>query len=119
MEHEVFNEAFRNRTKNFSVLTFKLLDQLPATISTRVIAFQLGKSASSVGANFRAFCRGRSAKERYAKICITVEEADETLYWLENIRDAKYDNSDALKFLLSESLEILKVVATIKSKYEK
>ena len=119
MDSDEFNEIFRERTKNFSVRTFKFLDHLPPTISTRVIAFQLGKSASSVGSNFRAFCRGRSAKERYAKICIVVEEADETLYWLENIRDAQYDKSKTLEELLSEALEILKVVATIKSKYER
>jgi four helix bundle protein len=119
MGNDEFNEIFRERTKDFSVRIFKFLDQLPPTISTRVIAFQLGKSASSVGANFRAFCRGRSTKERFAKICIVVEEADETLYWLENIRDAQYDNSETLKELLAEALEILKIVATIKSRYEK
>ena len=119
MDNKDFNEQFRQRTHAFSVKVFLFLDRLRQTPSTRVIVFQLAKAASSVGANFRAFCRGRSGKERYAKICIVVEEADESLYWLENIRDCRYDTSEELKYLLSESLEILKVTATIKSSYEK
>ena len=117
MEHEHFNEIFRDRTKAFTIQVFKLLDCLPSSISMRVIAFQLGKSASSIGANFRAFCRGRSSKERYAKICIVVEEADETHYWLECLQGTLDKQPDSLAPLHAESLEILKVVASIKSRY--
>lgn len=118
MDNATFNEHFRNRTKVFGVQVFLLLDRLPQTTATRIIAFQLGKAASSVGANFRAFCRGRSERERKAKICIVVEEADEAQYWLEILRDCHYDQSPALQDLLVECLEIIKITASIKSKYD-
>jgi len=80
MSNEEFNEKFRQRTKAFAVRVLKFIEKLPLTAVTRTIIFQLGKSVTSVGANYRAFCRGRSKKELYAKICIVVEEADETVF---------------------------------------
>ena len=118
MKHEEFNEGFRQRTKKFAVEVINYCDRLPSTPSVRVIQYQLCKSSTSVGANFRAFCRGRSKNEKYAKICIVVEEADESLYWLELILDAGKDTSEKLTWLTEESLEILKVVAKIKSGFE-
>lgn len=52
-----------------------------------VIRKQIFRSAGSVAANYRAMCRARSDKEKYAKICIVVEEADETVFWLEVIQE--------------------------------
>lgn len=115
MTNTEFNEGFRRRTKKFSVDIIHLCEGLPASRVNAVIIYQLCKAATSVGANFRAFCQGRSAKEKYAKICIVVEEADETLYWLEIIHDSGKDSSAHLKHLLQESLEIVKITAKIKS----
>ena len=67
-----------------------------------------------MGANFRAFCRGRSKNERFAKICIVVEEADESEYWLELFAETKYGDQVQLAYLISECNEILKVTASIK-----
>ncbi|MEJ7663613.1 MAG: four helix bundle protein [Hymenobacter sp.] len=61
---------------------------LPHTDEARVIGRQLLRSATSVGANYRAACRGRSRAEYFAKLCICIEEADETLYWLELLMEA-------------------------------
>lgn len=114
MTNKDFNELFRKRTMTFVVNVLKFIDTVQINNSTRVMIYQLSKSASSVGANYRAFCRGRSKNERFAKICIVVEETDETLYWLELF--ARTDNGD--KILLSgitnENIEILKVTASIK-----
>ena len=63
-------------------------DSLKANKASSVITYQLVKSATSTGANYRAACRARSKKEFFSKICIVVEEADESEYWLEIIRDA-------------------------------
>ncbi len=115
MTHEEFNEGFRNRTKAFAVRVLKLSERLPQNPGTRVVVFQICKSATSTGANFRAFCRGSSQNEKFAKICIVVEEIDETVYWLEIIEDAKYDESPELAALLQEGIEILKVCAKIKT----
>ena len=81
MTHAEFNEKFRKRTLDFAVRAIKFLETLPGGKTADVISFQLSKSSTSVGANFRAFCRGRSRAEKFSKICIIVEEADETEYW--------------------------------------
>ena len=47
-----FKTQLERRTKEFAVTAFKYLDALPKKVSTRVIAYQLGKSASSIGANY-------------------------------------------------------------------
>jgi four helix bundle protein len=116
MSNEEFNEQFRNRTKAFAKDIIRYCDQLPASLTARVIIFQLCKAATSVGANFRAFCRGRSRNERYSKICIVVEEADESVYWLELIAETGKDQTAELHRLIGEGTEILKIVVTIKTR---
>jgi four helix bundle protein len=113
-----FNEKFRKRTFQFALSILKYL-QHKKKILPYVVQDQLSKSATSIGANFRAFCRGRSAKERYAKICITVEEACETMYWIELIKEGEFDISSELEFFAKESDEITRVVSSIKKSYER
>jgi len=114
MRNEEFNELFRRRTKRFAVEILRFLEIIPFNSATRIVTYQLGKSGTSVGANFRAFCRGRSKNERFAKSCIVVEEADETLYWLEICTETSYGNTETLTKLSQECLEILKVTGSIK-----
>jgi four helix bundle protein len=114
MTNEEFNELFRKRTMKFAIDVLAFIATLPVNVGTRIISYQLGKSSTSVGANFRAFCRGRSKNERFSKICIVVEESDESMYWLELIEQAKYSEGEILEKLLAESLEILKITATMK-----
>jgi len=118
MTNQEFNEAFRLRTRAFAVKIFQFLEKLPPSISSRNIGYQLSRSASSVGANFRAFCRGRSGKERFSKICIVMEEADESEYWLQILQDLKSGNQNELKLLLKEIDEIIRIVSTIKQKFK-
>ena len=115
MTNEEFNTNFRDRTKRYAVRVLKFIDDLPFSTSTKIISYQLGKSASSVGANFRAFCRGRSKNEKFSKICIVVEEADECEYWLEILQDLGIGNKVELEELLSETLEIIKICQKIKT----
>ncbi|MFZ1677816.1 MAG: four helix bundle protein [Saprospiraceae bacterium] len=114
MTNKDFNEMFRKRTKVFAMNVIKFLEPIPYNSATRVISFQLCKAATSVGANFRAFCRGRSRNERFSKICIVVEEADETQYWLELFFETDYGNKDDIDILISEATEIVKITTTIK-----
>ena len=111
-----FNEKLRGRTRDFSVRVIQFLDNLPFNTATKTLSNQLCRSATSVGANFRAFCRSRSKNELYAKICIVVEEADETVYWLELFDSTNYGDKSELKWLSGEALEILKITASIKAK---
>ena len=117
MTNAEFNEIFRERTKSFAVKILKFISVIPFNTATKVMTFQLGKSGTSVGANFRAFCRGRSKAEKYSKICITVVEADECVYWIELFDKADFGNKAELEWLSSEALEILKVCQKIKSAF--
>ena len=118
LSNQEFNEKMRERTKQFALLVIALCDKLPNKESARVINRQLLRSATSVAANFRAACRGRSKAEFYSKICIVVEEADETQFWLELLVDSKLiDNNHAdVKSLIAEISEILAITTSIKSK---
>ena len=81
-----------------------------------VLGKQLLRSATSVAANFRAACRGRSSAEWYAKLCICVEEADETLFWLELLGDSGIMPKNRLADLEQEFLEIVSILATARKK---
>ena len=73
----------KQRTKTFAQRVLRLIEALPASRSGGIIANQLGRSGTSVGANYRAVCRARSAADFYSKLGIVEEEADESAFWLE------------------------------------
>lgn len=77
----------KDRTKAFALRVIKLIDALPNTTPGRAIGAQLVRSGTSVGANYRAACRGRSKAEFISKLGTVEEEADESAYWLELIVD--------------------------------
>jgi len=108
-----FIENLKKRIKVWVVRVLNFCETLPPGVVTRVINFQLVKSASSTGANHRAACRSRSDNEFFAKISIAVEEGDESLYWLEII-EAKGITCDKkeLKWLIKEADEIVRILAT-------
>jgi len=112
-EKEIFIEKFKAKTKKFAVDIILFCEKLPNTRGCRNISFQLIKSGTSTGANYRAACRARSKAEFHAKISIVVEEADERLFWLEMIEDTGIlcDNRE-LRRLKKEAEEIVKVTST-------
>ena len=116
MTNNEFADWFKKRTKQFAIDVIKFLEQVSNTHAIRVIRFQLIKSVTSVAANYRAVCRARSNNEFYAKICIVVEEADETVFWLEMIQSLNLGNQKRLNYLLKEGNEILAIVASSKKK---
>jgi four helix bundle protein len=75
------------RTKAFALRVIRLFDALPRSAPSQVIGRQLLRSATSVGANYLAACRAQSHAEFAAKLSIVVEEADESLYWLELLQE--------------------------------
>jgi len=95
---EEFADWFRRRTKKFAIDVIKFCKGLPQNTASRAISYQIIKSSTSVADNYRAVCRARSGKEFYAKLCITVEEANESEFWMDMIIGAE--------------LEILKIVST-------
>lgn len=78
-------EVFKKRTKEFALRIIKLYQHLPKNDEARIIGKQLLRSATPVAAYYRAACRARSDAEFFSKISIVVEEADESLFWLEII----------------------------------
>ena len=94
------------RTKAFALRSLKLVDHLPRTISGRAIGNQLVRSATSVGANYRAACRARSRAEFTAKLGVVAEEADESVYWLELIREGGILPEAKIVDLLKEANEL-------------
>ena len=113
-----FNQAFRARTKAAALRIIRLYQQLPRSGEAEVLGKQLLRSATSVAANYRAACRGRSGAEWYAKVCICVEEADETQLWLELLGDAEIFPKTKLASLEQEYLEIVSVLATARKSYK-
>ncbi len=118
LSNSEFNEKMRDRTKRFALAIIALSDALPNKESARVVNRQLLRSATSVAANFRAACRARSKAEFYSKICIVVEEADETQFWMELLAESKFIDlkQPHVKELINETSEILAIVTSIKSK---
>jgi four helix bundle protein len=107
----VDRHELQDRTKQFALRIFKLIDALPSTSAGRAIANQLVRSATSIGANYRAACRARSRPEFAAKLGTVLEEADESLYWLELIRDGGLIPERRLSVLLKEANELTAIVA--------
>src|SRR5471030_2146862 len=112
MEKSQFVEQFRNRTKKFVVDNIKLFKCLPKTEEARIVGKQLLRSSSSVGANYRAACRARSQAEFSSKISIVIEEADESVFWMEVMIDADILTQTQVNHLIAEGNEILKVVSS-------
>jgi four helix bundle protein len=99
----------RSRTKKFAVRIMRLCDVIPTSPSGRAVAAQLVRSGMSVGANYRAACRGRSRAEFIAKLGIVVEEADETQYWLELLAETGLIKLSQLTPLMKEAGELVAI----------
>ena len=106
-----FAEAFRKRTKKFVVDNIKFFRTLPKTEEAKIIGRQLLRSSSSVGANYRAACRARSQAEFHSKLSIVVEEADESVFWMEILIEAEVVKPVELDYLSDEANQILKIAA--------
>ena len=112
MQQQMDKRELQNRTKEFALRVLSLVDALPRTTAGRAISSQLVRAATSVGANYRSACRARSRAEFAAKLGIAVEEADESLYWLELVRDGKLIPEEKLAFLLKEADELTAILVS-------
>lgn len=109
-------EQFKERTKKLALRVIRLVEALPNGQATQVIGKQLLRSATSVGANYRAACRAKSTADIINKLKIVEEEADETLYWLELLVEAELMPVSRLTDLMAETDEIIAmIVASIKT----
>ena len=104
-------DKLKARTKKFAIRIVKLFRLLPKTEEARVIGKQVLRSGTSVAANYRAACRSRSKAEFIAKIGVVVEEADETVFWLELLVDTDIVQQSRMDDLLVEANELLAIFA--------
>lgn len=106
----------KKRTKQFGLRVIRLVESLPNAQTARTIGNQLLRSGMSVGANYRAACRGRSKADFIAKAGISLEEADECLYWMEMLQEAGIVPAEKLKDLMREADELVAIfTASIKT----
>jgi four helix bundle protein len=104
-------EELRDRSKRFAISIVKLFRLLPMTDEARIIGRQLLRSATSVAANYRAAGRSRSKAEFVSKISTVVEEADETVFWLELLIEGEIVPKKDVQAQLTEANELLAIFA--------
>jgi four helix bundle protein len=106
----------RPRTKAYALRIIRLVESLPHDRTADVIGKQLLRSATSVGANYRAACRSRSPADFVAKMGIVEEEADESLYWMELLVESGLIPQQRLTDLMEEGNQLVAItVASIKT----
>ncbi len=109
-------QEFKDRTKQIALRIIRLVESLPNNHTAQIIGKQLLRSATSVGANYRAACRGKSSADILHKLAIVEEEADESLYWLELLIESEIVPEKKLSVLMSDINEVVAMtVSSIKT----
>ena len=113
-------EELKQRTKQFALRVIRLVDSLPRSPVGKILGNQLLRCGTSIGANYRAACRGRSTADFVAKLGIVIEESDESLYWMELILDSKLVKVNRMDRIMQEADELTAIftaaVVTTKKK---
>ena len=107
-----FAKQMQARTKKFALGIIRAFQQLPKTNEARILGRQMLRSGTSVAANYRSACRCKSRADFVSKLGTTVEEAGETLFWLELLEEARIVSSSQLQSLRQESDELLRILSS-------
>jgi len=99
------------RTKSFALRIIRMFRSLPKTEEARILGRQVLRSGTSVAANYHAVCRARSKAEFTAKLGVVVEEADETVFWLELLVESGIVPEERVRSLINEANELLAIFA--------
>ncbi len=105
-------EELQDKTKQYALGIIKLIRALPKTLEGRAIGSQLIRCGTSVAANYRAVCRSRSRAEFISKLGIVIEEADESIFWMEIIIESGLVKKELLQDLIKEGNEILSIMVS-------
>jgi len=108
------SEDLRFRTRAFALAIIAFTEQLPKTRTADVLGRQLLRSATSVGANYRAAQRSQSRAAMIAKLSIVEEEADECGYWLELLTESQLVPAELVQGLRREASELTAIVVQSK-----
>jgi four helix bundle protein len=113
-------EMFKQRTKDVGLRVIKLATSLPHGREANVLARQLLRSGTSIGANYRSACRAKSVPDIISKLSTVEEEGDESLYWLELLAESSLVRTKRVGPLYQEIDEIVAmIVASIKTLRER
>ncbi len=103
----------KKRTQKFAIDVIKFVESLPSNRSVNVLSNQLIRCATSIGANYRSACKGKSTADFINKIVIVEEEADEAVYWLELFEESGLNKSADLNILKKEANELTAIFTAI------
>jgi four helix bundle protein len=103
----------QKRTQKFAVNIIKFSETLPNRRAINVLSNQLLRSSTSIGANYRAACKGKSPADFINKIVICEEEADESIYWLDLMIESELIESAQLTILKKEATELTAIFTAI------
>ncbi len=111
------SKELQQRSKQFALAIIKITEHLPNNRVGWTFTDQIVRSSTSVAANYRAVCRAKSDKDFVSKMGTVIEEADETLFWLEMIEESKIINHHSeIKYLQREANELVSIfVASVKT----
>lgn len=116
-------EQLKSRTKKIGLEIIKLINELPQNTASWAIAKQIIRSSTSIGANYRAACRGKSTADFIYKLKIVEEETDETIFWLEILEESHILPTQRIDPIKKEVTEILSMIVssikTTKSKFKR
>lgn len=116
MHASVNADVLKERTKQFAIQAIRLCRALPKSSESTIITRQLMRSATSVGANYRAVCRARSTPDFVSKLGIVLEETDESLFWIDLLIDTGIASIDEVRPLRREANELVCIfVASLKT----
>jgi len=109
------HHELKDRTKAFALRVFRMSQALPKTREANTIMQQLLRSSTSVAANYRAAGRARSKAEFISKLGVVIEEADETVFWLEFLADTGIVQATKLRELINEANQLLLIFSASRS----
>jgi four helix bundle protein len=104
------SKDLQDRFKKFALRLVPLCEALPRKKISRIIEDQLLRSGFSAAANYRAACNAQSKKAFNAKLSIALEEADESTFWLEMIKEISLIQPAKLDLIIKESVELTKIL---------
>jgi len=104
-------EEMKQRTKDFAIKIAEAVQALPRSQIGEIVGKQLFRSATSVGANYRSACRGRSKADFISRRAIAEEECDESQYWLELLHELELLNGEPFGTLHQEAEELTRILA--------
>jgi len=113
LTNKEFSRQLEIRTKRFAIEIIKVLSRLNRTPAGKVISYQILKSATFIGANYREANRSVSKADFRSKISICIKEAAETQYWIELIYEAELLDENKIRTLHKECSELLALFNSI------